>query len=181
MPENPYQSPQLSDESGDTEPDLRKRARLYFRLAASVLLIPAVYNYWAFDAHAIASGRLPSDLTTFYRTVNVVAFVIGVTLIWLLGLPILQAIAGSLHILFAKGTDRAAWQAALYRSLNGAVVLAIPGAALWAIWVFAFYQVGVNFYTISWAIGVPAHLLAACWYVPLIHCWYRMTESQSDH
>lgn len=181
MIENPYQSPRLSRKSVDAEPSLRKRAQLSFRAAALVLLIPAVYNYWAFDAHAIASGRLPSDLATFYRTANAVAFVVGMTLIWFLGLPIIEAIARLLRVVFANGTDSAAWQRALYRSLNWTVTLAIPGAALWVIWVFGFYRVGVNFYAISWPIGVTAHLLAACWYVPLIHRWYRMVESQSTH
>jgi len=178
---NPYQSPGLYNEPFDAERILQRRARFCFRFATFVLLIPAVYNYWAFDAQAIASGRLPSDFATFYRTVNVVAFVTGATVIWFLGLPVLQAIAGVLRMVFANDTNGATWQRVLYRSLNRAAVLAIPGAALWAIWVFAFYRMGVNFYKLSWAIGVPAHLLAACWYIPLIHRWYRVAESQSSH
>jgi len=129
----------------------------------------------------MASEYMPSGFATFYRAVHVIGFVVGATLIWFLGFPIIEAIAGVLRIVFANGTDRGAWQGVLYRSLNWAVVLAIPGAVLWGIWVLGFYQLGVNFYAISWAIGVPAHLLAASWYVPLIYRWYRMAQSHSAH
>jgi hypothetical protein len=179
MIENPYQSPQFSGETANTESSLRKRARLSFRIAILVLLIPAVYNYWAYDAHAVASSRLPSDLATLCRTVEVLGFVVAGTLIWFLGLPILEAIAQLVRILFANGADRTAWQDILYRSLSWAAFLAVPGAALWGMWVFGFYQMDVDFYTISWAIGVPAHLLAACWYLPLMHGWYRLAASRS--
>jgi hypothetical protein len=179
MIENPYQSPQFWGETVNAEPSLRKRARRAFRVATLVLLIPAVYNYWAFDAHAIASSGLPSELASVYRTIDILGFVVGGTLIWLLGVPILEAIARLLRVLFANGTDRAAWQDILYRSLNWAAFLAIPGAALWAIWVFGFYQMKVDFYAISWAVGVPAHLLAACWYLPLIRGWYRLATSRA--
>ena len=181
MTENPYRAPPLFHEPVDTEFGLRRRALLSFRLVALVLLAPAVYNYWAFDTQAIASSRLPSDLTAVYRAANVVALVVGFTLIWFLGLPLLEAVSRLLRVVFAKGVDTAAWQRVLYRSMNRAVILASIGAALWVIWVFGFYQIGVNFYVISWAIGVPAHLLAACWYVPLIYCWYRMSGSQLTH
>ena len=105
MIENPYESPQFSGETVNADSGLRKRAQLSFRIVILVLLIPAIYNYWAFDPRAIASSRLPSDLASLYRSVNVLGFIVGGTLIWFLGVPSLEAIARLLRILFANGTD----------------------------------------------------------------------------
>ena len=181
MTENPYQSSEVPCDAVKAESSLRERARLSFRVATLVLLIPAVYNYWAFDAIAIASSGLPSDLANLYRTVNVIGFFVGGSLIWFLGVPLLEATARLVRIVFANGTDRTAWQETLYRSLSWTAFLAIPGAALWVLWVFAFYQKNMNFYTISWSAGIPAHLLAACLYLPLIHGWYRLAASETTH
>lgn len=181
MTENPYQSSEVPSDAAKAGSSLRKRARLSFRVAAFVLLVPAVYNYWAFDAFVIASSGLPSDLANLYRTVNVVGFFVGGSLIWFLGVPILEATARLVRIVFANGTDRTAWQEALYRSLSWTAFLAIPGAALWVVWVYVFYRTNMDFYTISWAVGIPAHLLAACWYLPLIHGWYRLAASEATH
>jgi hypothetical protein len=144
-----------------------------------VLLVPAVYNYWAFDTHVIATSRLPSDLAILYRTVNVLAFFVGGSLIWFLGVPLLETTARLVRIVFAHGADRTAWQETLYRSLSWTAFVAIPGAILWVIWVFAFYQKKMNFSTISWAVGIPAHVLAACLYLPLIYGWYRLSASET--
>jgi len=179
MTDNPYQSPSSSGKSVSADSSLRRRAQRSFRVTALILLLPAVYNYWAFASRAMPS--LPADIASFCRTVNILGFVIGGALIWFLGVPTLEAIARLLRIAVANGTDRTAWEEVLYRSLTWTVYLAIPGAALWMIWVFGFYQLHSDFRTISWAIGVPAHLLGACWYVPLIYRWYRLATSGSAH
>ena len=179
MTENPYQSPDVPSEAVNAGSSLRKRARLSFRVAALVLLIPAVYNYWEFDANVIASSRLPGDLANLYRMINVLGFIVGGSLIWFLGVPLLEATSRLIRIVFANGTDRTAWLETLYRSLNRTAFLAIPGAALWVIWVFVFYQKQMNFYTVSWAVGIPSHLLAACVYLPLIHGWYRLAPQNT--
>jgi hypothetical protein len=80
---------------------------------------------------------------------------------------------------FAHDTDRAGWLDALHKQLTWAPYLALPGAALWAIWVFGVYQLHVDFRLLSWAVGVPAHLLAACLYVPLLYAWYQLSRSPS--
>jgi hypothetical protein len=179
MTENPYQSPSFPGETVAAESRLRRQARRSFRVAALILFLPAAYNYWAFDAYAV--GRLPGDDAQLSRTLNMLGLVMVAALIWHLGLPGLEALARLLRTVFARGTDRTAWEEALYRSLGWAVYLAIPGAVLWTIWVFAFYRLHADFHALSWAIGVPAHLLGACWYVPLIYRWYRLTVSGSAH
>lgn len=179
MIENPYQSPDASSETVNAGPCLREQAGRSFRIATLVLLIPAVYNYWAFDAYVIGSSRLPSDLANLCRLLNVLGFIVGGSLIWFLGVPLLETSARLIRTVFANGTDRTAWLETLYRSLNWSAFLAIPGAVLWMIWVFVFYQKNMDLYTISWAVGIPAHLLAACLYLPLILGWYRLARPRS--
>ncbi len=177
MTENPYQSPEFGGQAVVAEARLRTQARRSFRLSAMVLFLPAVYNFWAFDARVITP--LPVDLANLCRTANILGCVIVGGLIWFLGVPCLEAIARLLRIVFARGADGTAWDEVLYRSLNRTEYLAIPGAVLWTIWVFGIYQTHSDFYTISWTVGVAAHLLAACWYLPLIHGWYRLAVSRS--
>jgi hypothetical protein len=148
-----------------------------FRALAFVLLLPAVYNYWEFDVHAVS--HLPSFDAVICRTINILGFVVGVVLVWYFGMPVLEGISRLLRILFAGGTDSTAWQEVFYQSCARAPYLAIGGAALWFLWVFAFYEIRINFFLISWAVGIPAHVLAACWYVPLIYRWYRLTASSA--
>lgn len=170
MTENPFQSPDCVDDLIAVGSDLRRRARLSFRLTVLILLGPAAYNCWAFNHYALA--RL-----THLHEINFTLLAIGAALILFLGFPVLEAISRVLRFIFGQRADRADWQDALYRSLNRTVYLAIPGAVLWVIWVIGFYEMRANFYTISWAVGVPAHLLAACWYVPLLYRWFRLAVS----
>jgi hypothetical protein len=139
-----------------------------------VLLIPALYNYWAFDALAVSP--LSADLARLFRTLNLLGLAFAFALIWLFGLVALERIAGLVRRVFANEIDRDQWLAVLHKRLTRAPYLAIPGAALWGIWVFGFYDLRIGFQTISWSVGVPAHLLAACLYLPLIHDWYQLAR-----
>jgi hypothetical protein len=172
--ENPYQSPTWPTVSARAESVLRKRARRSLRVATGMLLIPALYNYWAFDALAVSP--LPADLARLFRTLNLLGLALAFALIWLFGLAALEASARLVRRMLANGIDRDEWQEVLYKKLAWAAYLAIPGAALWAIWVFGFYQMRIDFQTISWAVGVPAHLLAACLYLPLVYGWYQLAR-----
>ncbi len=177
MFENPYQSPGDLSRGGNGVAASRERAWRSFRIAFLILLVPAIYNYWAFDTYVIAAIRLPGDLVNLYRLGNVLGFIMGGSLIWMLGLPVLELAARLIRAVLATGTDRGSWLEILYRSLSWIAILALPGAVLWGVWVFAFYQRQVDFYTISWAIGIPAHALAACLYLPLIYRWFRLALS----
>jgi hypothetical protein len=167
MTDNPYESPKWLGESPITSTSLQLQATRLFRTLALVLLVPAFYNYWEFDVHVVS--QLPDILAPLCRFANILGFVVGGLLVWFLGMPTLERISRLLRIVFAGGADRATWQEVLYRSFNRTTYLAVGGAALWILWVFGYYEMRSDFYTISWAVGVPAHLLAACWYVPLIH------------
>ena len=91
---------------------------------------------------------------------------------------LLERVAQLIRFTLASTTQPDAWNQPLYEALNSAVTLAIPGAILWAAWTFGFYYLGINFVTISWAIGVPAHLLGACWYLALFFKWYQLALAQ---
>jgi hypothetical protein len=175
MTENPYESPRCMGETTSEPLSLRMQATRSLRILELVLLVPALYNYWEFDAHAVS--RLPGLLARDCRAANLLGFVVGGALVWFVGMPTLEGIARLLRIVFAGSTDGTAWQEVLYRSFQRTTRLAVGGAALWVIWVFGFYEMRSDFYTISWAVGVPAHVLAACWYVPLIYRWCRLAES----
>lgn len=177
MSENPYESPKAPPAAVVAESRLRKQARLAFRLSALVLFLPAIYNYCVLVSRDVAP--LPDYLANFARTVSIAAFAVAALLISFLGFPALELIARLLRIVFARGADRNAWDEILYRSLNRTIYLAVPGAVLWAIWVVGFYELRWSYHAIviSWAVGVPAHLLAACWYVPLIYQWFRLALS----
>jgi hypothetical protein len=179
MSGNPYESPKSVAAMPAAERSSRAHARFWLRLSAAVLFLPALYNYWAFDRCSVA--RLPDDLAALFRALNLAAFAGAGVMIWVLGLPLLEAIARLIRAVLASGTERVAWEDVLYRSLRRTIYLAVPAAALWSIWVFYFYQMRSDFYAISWAVGIPAHILGACWYVPLSYEWYQLAASRPAH
>ena len=178
MTENPYEPPKSQTRLRYAESRLKKQARLSLRLAATILFLPAIYNYWEFDAQEVSP--LPDDLAKLCRAVNILGIAVSAVVIWFLRLPVLEALARLLRALFASATDRSTWEDVLYQSMPRMIYLAVPGAALWTFWVFAIYQRDSDFHTISWAVGIPAHLLAACWYVPLLHRWYRLAQTRGQ-
>ncbi|MEM1069001.1 MAG: hypothetical protein AAGG48_23220 [Planctomycetota bacterium] len=174
MNENPYQPPMVPEEKESAD---KTRARRSFRLATVILWVPAVYNYLEFDA--IALTGLPGDVEWLYRSVNVVLLLTGFVLLWFIGLNLVERTSLLLHRVFASHTDVKDWQETLYRSVPRIVRLALFGAGLWLIWIVGFYRMDWDFYTLSWVIGVPAHALAACWYLPLLVRWYQLVTSAS--
>jgi len=175
MPANPYESPKSYGETTTALPTLRKQATRSLHALTLVLLLPAAYNYWEFDLQVVS--RLPEDFARQCRSANIVGFVGGGVLAWFLGMPALEVFSDVVRMVFSRTTDRTAWQAVLYRALNRAPYFASVGAVLWGSWVFAFYERKGDFYAISWAVGIPAHLLAAFWYVPLFYQWYQLSQS----
>jgi len=160
------------------EDGLRTQAMLSLRIAILILSVPAAYNYLAFDAHAIRSSNLPSDIQWLYRTINLFAFVVAEVLLWTFGLRVLESMAALIRTLIAKNAAPSEWQKVLHRSMRSLAFLAVPGAVLWMMWVYGLYEAGVSYLKISWIIGVPAHLLTACWYLPLIYQWYQLAKAR---
>lgn len=173
MSQNPYEAPLHVGVIDERTPSpLRASAQRALRLATLLLFFAAAYNYWEFDLAIM--DQLADELARVYRAINCGWFVVVGLAIWFFGLWILELIARALRAIFAPAKNREAWLNCLYQSLDKAPLLAGIGMLLWLIWTYAFYKLGANFYVISWLVGIPAHLTAAAWYVPLIRRWWRL-------
>ena len=179
MSTNPYESPTTVNWTADSNLPNRRSALASFRTAFVILFAAALFNYYAFDTHAI-SGGIPPILQAVYRAINLVGITVGSTLIWFFALPVLEAVARTVRNVVARDVSTDSWDHALYVSLKPAAYLAVPGAILWVLWVVAFYFLQLDFVMISFGIGIPAHVLAACLYVPLLIRWYRLSRTGSS-
>ncbi len=179
MSNNPYQSPTAGQQRPMATLPNRQSSQRTFRIAILILLAPALFNYYAFDTHLIANGSIVPALQNIYRAANIAGIVLATVLIWLFGLSFLEHVSTLTRSLFARHVAIDAWNDAIYASLKPAVILAIPGAFLWGLWVIGFYYLEVDFVTISYVIGIPSHLLLACLYVPLLVRWYKLVRTES--
>ncbi|MHC2068007.1 hypothetical protein ACYFX5_11075 [Bremerella sp. T1] len=174
---NPYQSPQVNNASITSKPPERQDALKSLRVATVLLTTASLFNIFAFY-HTIADFFIIVGTGPTYDSREITMVAVATTLLvvacWFLLLPILEFLAQLIREILATKVDRNAWNDALYRSLKPAAFLAAPGMVLWLTWVFAFYYLRVNFFVISYAVGIPAHILGACLYVPLIVRWYRL-------
>jgi hypothetical protein len=177
MSTNPYESPQTPAALPN---DDRRTANRSVRLALVILLIPAIYNFICFNFPS--DGNLDElPIYGVYRTFNSIGLLLVVVAVWLLGLKFLEFLTGGIHSVFAQKSNLKDWNEALYAIVRQMPLFAVPGAVLWAIWVLAFYQLQLGFYTISLPIGILSHVLAAFLYVPLIYRWYKMERTTADN
>jgi hypothetical protein len=176
MNTNPYESPQSHAVVQPMPNKERGAANRSVRIALSIMLIPALYNFISFN-FALADTLHEAPSFVVYRTFNFIGLLLIVVAIWLLGLKFLEFLTGGIHSVVARKSNLKDWNGALYSIVRRLPFFAIPGAALWAVWVWAFYQLQLGFYSISVPIGIGAHLLAACLYVPLIYRWYKMERT----
>lgn len=173
MSQNPYQAPLYPGVLADRPVVPQRRAALRaVRITATLLFAAAIYNYWEFDR--VAFETAPIQFSRLFRAINIGWFFIAALVTWFFSLTILELLSRVLRTLFAPGKDRDEWLDCLYQSLLKTPVLALVGAVLWTVWTFAFYRMHANFYVISWLIGIPAHIVAAAWYVPLLVQWRRL-------
>lgn len=180
MSTNPYQSPQAEITTSEEGLPLRDAVLKSLRVATLLLTAAWLFNYFCLCFH----GRTSYIGQSIPFTVTVVAFTIGSLMIglialvcWFAVLPVLEFVNQTARRMIAPITAPEPWERAFYISLKPAAMLALPGMILWIIWVIGFYLVGVNFYVISYSIGIPAHILAACLYVPLLFRWYKLWRS----
>lgn len=175
MHENPFEPPRTV-ELKPAENVHRSRARFAFRATLLLMMVPALYNYLEFDAHILMGSGIPSLSAMVMRITNLVGILLAALSIWFAGFPLLEKLSSAVHLVFANHTRLEAWQAQLYMAIYRGAILAIPGAILWLVWVFGFYSMRINFFVISWAVGAPAHALAACVYGPLLVNWFRIAR-----
>ena len=173
MSNNPYESPEVQASLLTPLDQNRLRALHSIRFALGILLVPAIYNFLCFN-FSLDVSRIEVPFLGIYRTVNTIGFLVIVASIWFFGLTAFEFITGGIHAIAARKSKLDDWKESLYDILRRAPFFAVPGAVLWTIWVLAFYQIQLDFFTVSVPIGIAAHILAACLYVPLIYRWYKI-------
>ena len=168
---NPYAPPEAS-----TEPDnqqSRSSAARGLRLSLAALLFPALYNFAWY--HALLS--VPTGVANVYGFINGLGLAVLIIAIWFFGLAAFELAARLLFKLFARYSKIEEWNSILYSSLNASPGFALCGAALWILWIVAFYELEVSFYTVSIPVGITAHLLAAGLYLPMFHRWFCLEKA----
>ncbi len=177
MTTNPYQSPQVESTSPEFQVPRRAEALQSVRIATLLLTADGVFNVFAFY-HTFTDFYIIVGKGPIYdpREIAVVSFAVILVFLasWFLLLPVLEFLGQLLREMLAPRVNREQWNEALYLSLKYAAWLAVPGMILWLAWVIAFYYLRLNFYLISYAVGIPAHILAACVYVPLLYRWFKL-------
>ena len=176
MSTNPYESPKSETTRRSPSSDERLVAKRDVRIALLIMLAPATYNFLCFN-FAAKPNQIEIPIHNVFRTINGVGFVAITITIWFLGLATLELMTGIFHAVFAWNSNLHEWKTTLYLILRRAPVFAICGAMLWAIWVWAFYQLDIGIYTVSVPIGIAAHLLAAALYVPLFYRWFKIERA----
>jgi hypothetical protein len=180
MSANPYQSPVAESLSPDHQLPGRRESLAALHKACLLLLAAGLVNYYAFDMRDIAGAGYDARLKTVVRTMNLVGIAVVFLLSWFFSLPLLQLVARAIRALAGRHVSPDRWNDALYESLKPAAHLSEAGAILWVLWVVAIYYAQLNFVVISFAVGLPAHLLAACVYVPLSVRWFRLARGQGS-
>jgi hypothetical protein len=121
-------------------------------------------------------------MTKFDRTVNLVTLCLTVVSIWFWGLILLERIATLIYwVVRRKRVCRSTlqqWKQQFYQALQRGPNLAFLGAILWVIWIVAIYSLQLDFFSVSLPIGIAAHILAACLYLPLFYSWYRLERER---
>jgi hypothetical protein len=175
---NPYSSPSEFVEDRSTIAAARLSALRCVRVSLLILLVPGIYNFIWFH-HIDTSNRTIQAVNQVLQILGGIGVALIAWAVWALGLAVLERLTGWLHRWCSRRADREAWETVLYQTLRRAPVLAFFGAILWALWVFGFYQLQIDFTLISVPTGILAHLLAAAIYLPLLYRWYRLERSGS--
>ncbi|MFN3148309.1 hypothetical protein [Bremerella sp.] len=176
MSTNPYQSPQAESASLETQPPLRREALKSVRKATLLLTAAGYFNLYVFGCNYYPFRILsPLDVAMIaFQVMGTAAIAIAC---WFLLLPLLEFTGRLIHNWLSPRSDTQPWSDAIYVSLKPAAKLAVAGVILWVTWVIGFYDFRIDFFVISYAVGIPAHILAACLYVPLLFRWYKLWRS----
>jgi hypothetical protein len=173
---NPYEVPNSCQDSPAAEERLRLTALRCVRVMLVVLLVPAAYNLYLLSFVGWP-GRVVPPNHYLFAAANALGLVFVALAIWLLGLKILEFIAGGLFAVAAKNSRLDDWNNILYHMLRRAPWLSVMGAVLWIIWATAFYVFRINYFVLSVPIGAFANLLGALFYVPLFYQWYSLERT----
>lgn len=174
MNSNPYESPREFAAEAKTDPEqspLRLEARRSFRKGLLILAVPTFFNYLLYDLEI--SSHLSGAAEWLPRLGNVTSIVVAFVVAWFFGMAIVETFVGFARSLVRPQANQSEWFAAFYRACNKLPFFTIVGAGLWFAWLIGFYIIGLNFFVLSWPIGILAHIVAACWYLPLVYRWWK--------
>lgn len=174
MSVNPYESPTVPAGRPSPTSPARRAAQRSVRLTLLFLLVPAAYNLVFYPSKYVG---VEFPLHVLYHPVQTLALIIIGLAIWFFGLKLLESATAGIHGVLGRSSRLADWQATLFIMLRRAPFLALPGAALWGLWVFAVLGQHVNFYAASIPTAIAAHILAACLYLPLAYRWFQLERS----
>ncbi len=161
--QNPFSPP--ATELGSHLPDPDRAAMLRLRWTLVLLLPGAILNAVVWDIKLVHD----TPFVWLMRAGNVLLFLFGVIAIWFFALPALRFVVSIIHRLRGRSTfDR--WNDCLLESFRRLPLWAAPGCVLWLIWSSVFFaQIDEpGFGLTTFLLASAAHLLAACWYLPLV-------------
>lgn len=161
--ENPFSPP--VPEPGTELPDADRTALWRLRWTLLLLLPGAMLNAVVWDIKVVQG----TPFAWLMRAGNVMLFLFGVLAIWFFALPVLRFVVFIIHRLLGCSTlDR--WNECLLESFRRLPLWAAPGCVLWLIWGSVFFAQNdePGFGLVTFLLAAAAHLLAACWYVPLL-------------
>jgi hypothetical protein len=174
---NPYRSPEPTEDAAPKNLP-RAHALFRFRVAVALLLVGAFANAFFMRRYLYMGTQVV--LTTYRIGLPDLLFIGAIGLVAMTcTFGILERLARFFRGRFAANSDPEAWNNAIYNAFRPAIPLGLLGALLWIIWVIAFFELKVNFYVISYAVGIPAHLLAACVYLPLLYGWFKAAKTSN--
>ncbi|MDG2220901.1 MAG: hypothetical protein P8L85_05950 [Rubripirellula sp.] len=178
---NPYEPPQAKLNSPRQDSEDRVAALRALRTSLYILLVPGIYNFICFHFPELFSNS-GFQVHELARVANLTLLCLTVGLIWIGGLALLERVAAIIHWalkrMLGSNSSFERWQAELHLALRRSPTLAFWGAILWIIWCLAIFSFHLDFVTVSLPIGIAAHLLAACLYVPLVYQWYKLEQSR---
>lgn len=175
---NPFQSPESRSQPESSSTRERSSALFSVRVAIGLLLPAGLFNFFAFDRFVLRED-MPIGLLFAVRIFDIAAILLIGIVCWFLTVPVLEGVGRFIRHFVGRRASIVAWNDALYRSLKPMGYVAVPGAILWVIWIVGFYFVQGNFFFLSVAVGIPAHLLAAALYIPLFVRWFLLARTTS--
>lgn len=168
MNSNPYAPPSTIDNLAQLpDPELRAMAQGRFKVSCWILTFPTLLNWVFFN------WRLRPE----YVLVNCLGLIALAIVVAFYGFRIVERLSSTIQRIVCRNEARQEWDRVLWKALVALPGFIAIGSLLWTLWVIGFYVMNINFVLISYAVGMPAHVLAACFYVPLIIRWFRIARA----
>ena len=181
MDDNPFSPPSALERRTESVSSTRSSARRSIQLSLLIFLIPTIYNFVCFDIERTRSiaeiNNIVTPMVSFFQIIGFIGIANAFIALCFLTLPLCEIATLCLNRWLGQRNNLDLWKTELYASMIALPKFAIPGAILWSLWVFLFYQFGMAFTTVSISVSVAAHLLAATFYIPLFVAWFKIERS----